>query len=304
MSESPSVLVVGSVALDTVETPRGLYPDTLGGSAVHFAMAARHFARVRLLGVVGEDFPEAHLRLLDQAGIDLAGLERRPGKTFRWSGKYAEDMNSRETLSVSLNVFADFQPVIPEAWRESRLVFLANGAPATQLAVLDQLACDAFVMADTMDLWIRTAWEELVALIGRLQGLALNDSEARLLTGEGNLIAAGRKVQAMGPEVVLLKRGEHGATLFAGKSVVPVPAYPTELVVDPTGAGDSFAGGFMGALAEQGERTLPALHRAVLLGTAAASLNVEAPSVDRLARADRALLEARYQALRAMLRPE
>ena len=244
-----SLLVVGSTAFDTVETPHGTAADCLGGSSTYFCLAARLFTQPRLVSVVGDDFPAKHRALLAERGVDLAGLETKPGKTFRWHGRYSSDMNSRDTIDVQLNVFGDFQPKVPQSFRSTPFVFLANGAPATQASVLDQVDKPKFVVADTMDLWIEHHRDGLLALLPRLDGLIVNDSEVKQLTGKGNLIQAGRAVLAMGPKLVIVKKGEHGSFVFSNFFHYALPAYPTESVVDPTGAGDSFAGGFMGYLA-------------------------------------------------------
>ena len=246
------LLVVGSIALDSVETPSQRRDNVLGGSAVYFSYAASYFCGVRMVGVVGEDFPPEHTALLASRGIDTSGLHVVPGaKTFRWSGKYLPNMNDRETLEVHLNVFEHFDPVLPEAYRRCRYLFLANGSPGVQLKVLNQVVKPALVVADTMDLWIHTQRDELLALLKRLDGLVLNDSEARLLTDDENLVRAGRAVQRLGPKFVVIKKGEHGAMFFSDRQTFVLPAYPTPTVVDPTGAGDSFAGGMMGYLAQQ-----------------------------------------------------
>jgi sugar/nucleoside kinase (ribokinase family) len=291
------VLVVGSTAFDTIETPSGRREACLGGSATYFSLAARLFTKVKLVSVVGEDFPDEYRELLRSHGVDLEGLEVKPGKTFSWSGRYSADMNSRETVDVQLNTFGDFEPNVPASYADSRFVFLANGAPRTQLAVLDQVPDTAFSVADTMNLWIDTARADLDLLLGRVDGLILNDEEARMLTGETNLIRAGREVLTRGPKLVILKKGEHGAFLFSNYFQYALPAYPTDEVVDPTGAGDSFAGGFMGFLAECDSLSLWNMKRAMAYGTVCASLNVEGFGVDRLAAVDRGVLERRYEEL-------
>jgi sugar/nucleoside kinase (ribokinase family) len=292
-----SVLVVGSTAFDTVETPFGREVDCLGGSSTYFSLAAVLFGEVRLVSVVGDDFPAERRALLEQRGIRLDGLEVQKGKTFRWSGRYSADMNSRETLDVQLNTFGGFAPKIPASFRSSRYVFLANGAPATQAAVLDQLPEALFAVADTMDLWIETTREPLLDLLRRVDGLCLNDEEAKMLTGETNLIRAGRRVLELGPKLVLVKKGEHGAFLFSNFFQQALPAYPTDSVVDPTGAGDSFAGGFMGFLASCDSLSVWNMKRAMAYGTVLASLTVEGFGVQRLAAATRDTVERRYQEL-------
>ncbi len=292
-----TVLVVGSTAFDTVDTPFGKRADCLGGSATYFSLAARLFTDVNLVSVVGEDFPDESRQLLASRGVNLDGLEVKPGKTFSWSGKYSADMNSRETLDVQLNTFGDFQPKIPDSYRSSPFLFLANAAPETQASVLDQMPDSSFIVADTMDLWINIQREALDALLPRLDGLILNDEEAKMLTGESNLILAGRKVLELGPKLAIVKKGEHGSFLFSNYFQYALPAYPTGTVVDPTGAGDSFAGGFMGFLAECDSLSLWNMKRAMAYGTVTASLTVEGFGVDQLASAGRSQLERRYQEL-------
>ncbi len=292
-----SLLVVGSTAFDTIETPHGNAADCLGGSSTYFSLAARLFTTVRLVSVVGDDFPAKHRELLERRGIDLAGVETKPGKTFRWHGRYASDMNSRETLDVQLNVFGDFVPKVPPPWRDTPFVFLANGSPATQASVLDQMQGPRFCVADTMDLWIEHERDGLLALLPRIDGLIVNDSEVKQLTGKHNLIQAGRAALALGPKLVIVKKGEHGCFLFSSFFHYALPAYPTETVLDPTGAGDSFAGGFMGYLANCDSVSLWNIRRAIAYGTVTASLTVEGFGVERIARADREQVERRYQEL-------
>jgi sugar/nucleoside kinase (ribokinase family) len=292
-----SLLVVGSTAFDTVETPHGVERDCLGGSATYFSIAASLFTEVRLVSVVGDDFPAASRELLAAHGIALDGLEVRKGKTFRWSGRYSADMNSRETIDVQLNTFADFQPKVPAGFADSPFVFLANGSPITQMSVLSQVTRPLFTVADTMDLWIETQREPLLELLRKVDGVIVNDQEARMLTGETNLIRAGRKVLELGPKLVIVKKGEHGAFLFSNFFQHALPAYPTERVVDPTGAGDSFAGGFLGSLAEAGNVTVWNMKRAMAYGTVAASVTVEDFGVTAIDRARRETIERRYQEL-------
>jgi cytidine kinase len=296
-----SLLVVGSVAFDSIETPNGSVDDALGGSATYFAVAASLFTRPRLVGVVGEDFPEQHRRLFVERGIDVAGLVVKAGKTFRWKGRYHQDMNTRDTLEVHLNVFGEFDPVLPEPFRHSSHVFLANGTPALQLRVLDQVARPQLVLADTMDLWIANQRSDLLRLLPRLDGLFLNDSEARQLTGEDNLVRAGEAVRRLGPKCVILKKGEHGAMLFSKDGVYVMPAYPTEMVMDPTGAGDSFAGGILGYLASDDAPPPGRLRRAMAYGTVVASLTVEGFGLDRLKGVARNEVESRLHHYREML---
>ncbi len=292
-----SLLVVGSTAFDTIETPHGNAVDCLGGSSTYFAIAARLFTKVQLVSVVGSDFPDQHRKLLTDRGVDIAGVETKSGKTFRWHGRYATDMNSRQTLDVQLNTFGDFKPKVPAAWRSTPFVFLANGAPATQASVLDQMQGVKFCVADTMDLWIEHEKAGLLDLCKRIDGLVVNDSEVKMLTGKSNLIQAGREALKLGPRLVIVKKGEHGCFLFSNFFHYALPAYPTETVLDPTGAGDSFAGGFMGYLANCEQVSLGNMKRAVAYGTVTASLTVEGFGVDRLARADRETVERRYQEL-------
>jgi cytidine kinase len=296
-----SLLVVGSIAFDSIETPHGTVEDALGGSASFFAYTASFFTRPRLVGVVGEDFPAEHRRLFQSRNIDTAGLVTQPGQTFRWRGRYHQDMNARDTVEVHLNVFGKFDPVLPTAFRDSTHVFLANGSPVLQARVLDQVHSPRLVLADTMDLWITTQHTELLALLPRLDGLLINDSEAKLLTGEENMVRAGEAVRGMGPKFVILKKGEHGAMLFSEDGIFVVPAYPTGQVIDPTGAGDSFAGGIMGYLDSDDSLPPGRLRRAMAYGTVSASLAVEGFGLDRLKQTDRAEIDERLEKYRAML---
>jgi sugar/nucleoside kinase (ribokinase family) len=296
-----SLLVVGSIAFDSIETPNGSVDNALGGSATYFSYAASFFTRPRLVGVVGEDFPEEHRRLLAGREIDTGGLTTQPGRTFRWKGRYHQDMNTRDTLEVQLNVLATFNPVLPERFRDSSHVFLGNSSPVLHGKVLDQVHRPQLVVADTMDLWIETQRAELLALLPRLDGLLLNDSEAHLLTGEDNLVRAGRAVRRLGPQFCIIKKGEHGAMLFSEDGVFVVPAYPTGEVIDPTGAGDSFAGGILGYLASDDSPPPGRLRRAMAFGTVVASLTVEDFGLDRLKRTDRAEIDERMEQYRAML---
>ncbi len=296
------LVVVGSIALDSVETPTERRDDVLGGSAVFFSYAASYFTSVRLVGVVGEDWPAEHTELLNRRKIDTSGLTIIPGgKTFRWRGKYLPNMNDRETLEVHLNVFETFDPVLPEDYRRAKFVFLANGSPIVQMKVLDQVNNASLVVADTMDLWIEIQHDELMQLFRRIDGLVLNDAEARLLTGDDNLVRAGHKVREMGPKFVVIKKGEHGAMFFSEHETYVMPAFPTENVVDPTGAGDSFAGGMMGYLAEQDGFEPATLKKALAYGTLVASFTVEDFSLDRMQGIERADLEKRMQEYRQML---
>src|SRR5436853_1299449 len=278
-----SVLVVGSIALDTVKTPVEEHADLLGGSASYAALSASFFSPVRLVGVVGDDFPESEFDFWKSRKIDSEGVQRANGKTFRWSGEYSWDLNTRETRSIALNVFENFKPALPDAYRQTDFVLLANIAPSLQSHVLDQMKRPRFVVADTMDLWIQTTRGDLDALLPRVDLLILNDSEARELTKETSLIKAGRKIRKGGPRYIAIKKGEHGALLFGEDEFFSCGAYPLEDIHDPTGAGDSFAGGIAGHLAStKTDPTFADLRRAVIYGSVVASFNVEAFSLERL----------------------
>lgn len=297
-----SLLVVGSVALDSVETPQTTRDNVLGGSAVFFSYAASYFGNVRLVGVVGDDWPAEHTDLLKTRSIDTSGLQIVPNaKTFRWRGKYAPNMNDRETLEVHLNVFGDFKPVLPESYRQSEYLFLANGPPAVQRSVLSQLPKAKLKVADTMDLWISTQRDELLELMRNIDGLVMNDNEAKLLADDENLVRAGQAVLKMGPKFVVLKKGEHGAMFFSKDETYVMPAFPTPHVVDPTGAGDSFAGGMMGYLASRGEVSPKVLKESLAYGTVVASFNVEDFSLDRMRKIERADVDGRLNEYRRML---
>lgn len=297
-----SLLVVGSVALDSVQTPTQCRDRVLGGSATYFSYSASYFAPVRLVGVVGDDFPDQYVELLRQRQIDTSGLRVVPGgRTFYWKGKYLPNMSDRETLEVHLNVLGAFQPKLPEHYRRSDYLFLGNASPRTQLTVLEQMTHPRLVVADTMDLWIREEHDDLMTLLKRIDGLVMNDSEARLLTGEENLVAAGQEVLRLGPRFVVIKKGEHGAMFFSAHETYVLPAYPTPQVVDPTGAGDSFAGGMMGYLAACGNFDPPTLKRAMAYGILVASFTVEDFSLDRLRGITRDDVEQRMARYKAML---
>jgi sugar/nucleoside kinase (ribokinase family) len=297
-----SVLVVGSIALDTVKTPVEEHADLLGGSASYAAVGASFFTPVKLVGVVGEDFPEDHLTFLRGRQIDLGGLQQLPGKTFRWSGEYMWDMNTRETRSVELNVFEHFTPTLPAPYVDSPFVLLANIAPSLQSHVLDQMDRPRFVIADTMDLWINIARGDLEALLRRVDMLILNDGEARQFTGETSLIKAGHKIRSMGPQFVAIKKGEHGCLLFGQNDFFSCAAYPLEDIHDPTGAGDTFAGGLAGYLAANstGPVTFEQLRHGVVFGSVLASFNVEAFSLERLRTLTQNDIDTRYQAFRLL----
>jgi cytidine kinase len=297
------LLVVGSVAFDSIQTPTASREKVIGGSATYFSYAASYFTKVRLVGVVGEDWPAENTQLLQARGIDTTGLTVVKGsKTFYWKGKYLTNMNDRETLEIHLNVFGDFKPQLPEDYRRAKYVFLANGSPVTQMNVLEQCTNPRLVVADTMDLWIREQHDELMKLLKKIDGLVMNDSEAKLLTGTENLVAAGHAVRKLGPKFVVIKKGEHGAMFFSEHETYVLPAFPTERVVDPTGAGDSFAGGMMGYLAEKDQFDPQTLKEAMAYGILVASYNVEDFSLDRMKQIERADLELRLEKYKQMLR--
>lgn len=296
-----SLLIVGSIALDTVKTPVEEHADLLGGSASYASLAASYFSPVNLVGIVGDDFPASEFDFWQSRKIDTAGVQRAKGKTFRWSGEYMWDMNTRETRSVALNVFETFRPELPEAYRETPFVLLANIAPALQSHVLDQMERPRFVVADTMDLWIETTRADLDALLPRVDLLILNDSEAREMTKQTSLIRAGRAIRKAGPKFVAIKKGEHGALLFGEDDFFSCGAYPLEDIHDPTGAGDTFAGGMAGYLASQGGTvTFAELRRAMIYGSVLASFCVEAFSMERLRNLGGDEVTERYKAFLAM----
>jgi sugar/nucleoside kinase (ribokinase family) len=292
-----SLLVVGSVALDSVDAPAGRRDDILGGSASFFTAAASYFVKPRLVAVVGADFPEEHVAFLASRGVDLAGLERVAGRTFRWAGRYSRDLNSRTTLDTQLNVFADFQPKLPPSYRDADYVFLANIQPSLQLDVLSQVARPKLVAMDTMNLWIDKSLDALKQVLARVDVLFINDEEARQLAGPHmSLPRAAAEIRAMGPHTVIVKRGDSGALLFHESGVFAAPAYPLDEVIDPTGAGDSFAGGFMGWLAQADDLGPSSVRRAMIYGSVMASFSVEAFSLDRLRALDPGEVEGRYRA--------
>jgi sugar/nucleoside kinase (ribokinase family) len=297
-----SVLVVGSIALDTVKTPVEEHADQLGGSASYAALGASFFSPVKLVGVVGDDFPESEFEFWKSHEIDPSGVERAQGKTFRWSGEYAWDLNTRETRSVALNVFENFLPKLPENFRDTEFVLLANIAPSLQSHVLDQIRRPRFVVADTMDLWIETTRKDLDALLPRVDLLILNDSEARQMTGETSLIRAGRSIRRAGPKYVAVKKGEHGALLFGPDEFFSCGAYPLEDIHDPTGAGDTFAGGVAGYLAGKSDAEVDfrQLRQALIYGSVLASFNVEEFSMNRMRRLTNEEITERYQMFKLM----
>lgn len=295
-----SLLVVGSVALDSVETPFGKAADVLGGSGTFFSAAASHFCPVQLVGVVGDDYPVEQLDFLAARGVDLSGLERRTGESFRWSGVYHFDLNSRDTLETRLGVFAEFEPKIPESFKDAEWVFLGNIDPVLQLDVLDQVRAPRLVVCDTMNYWISSKRDALVDLLSRVDVLMVNDSEARELSGSPNLLRAARWIQERGPKLVVVKKGEHGAILYGTDTIFFAPGYPLEEIFDPTGAGDAFAGGFMGYLARASEVTPENIRRAVIYGSAMGAFAVERFSVDRFRDLEAGEIEARVREFRQM----
>lgn len=302
------LLVVGSVAFDAVRTPRGSVDRMVGGSATYFSVAASYFTQVRVVGVVGDDFEEEHRQVFLDRGISTEGLERVPGKTFFWSGEYSANLNDCRTLATELNVFASFQPKLPPHYRRTPYLFLGNIDPELQSLVQRQMENPQLVAGDTMNFWIEGKREQLAETLRSLGVLIINDSEARLLSGEHNLVKAARAIHAMGPPTVVIKRGDNGATLFRDGEIFSVPALPLEEVCDPTGAGDSFAGGFMGYVASHSpERTKPipgVLRRAVIYGSVMGSFAVERFGLERLRRLSRPEIEGRYEEFRQLTRFE
>ncbi len=297
-----SLLVIGTLAYDSVETHNDKRENILGGSAMYCAVAASLLLKKdqpgpRLVGVVGEDFKSEDVEMMRKAGVDVGGLETAPGKTFRWGGRYEPDWNTRHTTFTELNVLEHFDPKVPDNYKDSDYVFLANAHPAVQKKALEQVNGNPFVVADTMNLWIDVALDDLKVLLKEIDGLILNDEEARMLTGKSNLILAAQEVLKMGPRHVILKKGEHGAFIMGEDVHFSLPAYPVTDVIDPTGAGDCFAGGFMGALARDCDHSPRALRSAMLSGTVAASFCVQGFSVDTLVTRSREHLDSRFEDL-------
>ncbi len=297
-----SVLIVGSTALDSIKTPTRENPRLLGGSASHAAVAASFFSPVNMVGVVGEDFPKKYIQLYRKHRIDLKGLQIQPGKTFHWAGEYEVNMNNRRTLTTELGVFEKFTPHLPDAYKQSAFVLLANIAPALQHHVLDQMARPKFVVADTMDLWLNIALEDLVRLLRRVDGFVLNDGEAHQLTQEDNVFAALRKIHKLGPRYVIIKKGSHGSILSGPQGFFICSAYPLHKVVDPTGAGDSFVGGMIGYLATKKGSIETNLRRAMIYGSVVASFCCEGFGVNRTTKVKRADVEKRVKELEALTR--
>jgi sugar/nucleoside kinase (ribokinase family) len=292
------LLVVGSVALDTVKTPFGEVSEVLGGSATFFSTAASYFTSVDLIAVVGEDFPPQHLTFLQSRGIDLTGLERRPGATFRWKGEYTHQLNEAHTLDTKLNVFETFRPKIPETYRTPDLLFLGNIDPELQLDVLQKLPRPPLVACDTMNFWINGKRDALWRVLEQVDILIVNDGEARALGEDSNLVKVAQKVLARGPKHLIIKRGEYGVLMFNEKQVFGAPAFPLEDVRDPTGAGDTFAGGFLGYLTATGNRSVEAFKQAIIFGSVMASFAVESFSLDRLRILDYKEIQERFRAFK------
>jgi sugar/nucleoside kinase (ribokinase family) len=297
-----SLLVVGTVAIDNVQTPKSTRNELLGGSATHFSYAASFFTQVKLVSVVGDDWPAEHTKLLASREIDVSGLQIvKGGKSFRWTGRYEPNMNDRESLETQVNVFADFDPKLSESNQRSKYIFLANGVPAVQMRVLEQCPGRRLAVADTMELWIETMHDDVLEMMRRVDGLVINDSEAKMLAGTENLVLAGHRVREMGPNFVVIKKGEHGAMFFSEHETYVLPAFPTDTVVDPTGAGDSFAGGMMGYLAQQDDFSPKTLKTAMAYGILVASFNVEGFGLDRMRQITRDDIEGRLAEYRKML---
>src|SRR5688572_26410426 len=295
-----SILVVGSVAFDSVKTPFAQADEILGGSATHFAVAASYFAPVRLVAVVGKDFGPSHLEVFQKHKIDTTGLTFAEGRTFRWAGEYSFDLNDRKTLDTQLNVFEHFKPVVPEPYRSSEYVFLGNIDPELQFNVLQQIERPRLIACDTMNFWIEGKLEALKRTLSNVDLLVINDSETRELARVPNLVKAANKIMSLGPKTLIVKRGEHGVLMFHGKSIFAAPAYPLEDVYDPTGAGDTFAGGFIGALAHAGELNDRVYRRAIIYGSVMASFNVEKFGLNRTSELKRTEIDERFRQFKAL----
>ena len=294
------ILVVGSVAFDSVETPFGKVEEVLGGSGTYFSTASSFFTEVKLVAVVGEDFPSAHVDFLRSRNIDLAGLQTAPGRTFRWKGKYGFDLNEAQTLDTQLNVFETFRPQLPTGYETEEIVFLANIDPELQLEVLQQVRRPQLVACDTMNFWISGKREALLKTLRFVDVLLINEGEARQLAGEANLVKAARAILALGPKTLVIKRGEHGVLMFTQHTIFSAPAYPLEAVFDPTGAGDTFAGGFMGYLAATRDFSEAAMRKAIIFGSAMASFTVEDFSLRRLQSIVYSEIEDRYRKFKTL----
>lgn len=295
-----SLLVVGSVAFDSVKTPFGEVDDVLGGSATYFSTAASYFADVAVVAVVGDDFPDEHLEFLKSRNIDIEGIEKREGKTFRWKGEYGYELNEAKTLDTQLNVFQSFKPKLPETYKEKKIVFLANIDPDLQRDVLEQVNNPSLIACDTMNFWIEGKRESLLSTLRLVHILLINDGEARELSNEPNLVRAARKILSYGPKTLIIKRGEYGALMFKDNKIFSAPAYPLETIFDPTGAGDSFAGGFMGYLANTMNFDESNIRRAIIFGSVMASFNVESFSLERMKNLDFTEIKKRYTEFKAL----
>jgi len=295
-----SVLIVGSVALDTVKTPFGKHDYILGGSAVHASVAASFFSPVSLVGVVGEDFPQEHINFLNSRDIETKGLQIKAGKTFHWEGYYEYDMNQAHTLDTQLNVFADFDPQVPAEYKNSEFVFLANIDPELQMKVLGQVVSPKLTVLDTMNFWIETKKDALLAVIQKVDIVVLNDAETRQLMGTPNLMVGARELLKLGVKKVIIKKGEHGSLLFEDNHYFAAPSFPLDKVVDPTGAGDSFAGGFIGYLAKTGDLSHDNMRKAVVIGSTIASHNVEDFSLNRMRKLTQKEIQHRYAEFKRM----
>lgn len=294
------IVVVGTVAFDTVETPFGRGENVLGGSATYFSTSASFFTDVSLVAVVGEDFPEEHVQFLQSREINTDGLQRIPGKTFHWTGRYGYDLNEAQTLDTQLNVLMDFKPNLPESYRNAEILFLANIDPDLQMEVLEQVRNPRLVACDTMNFWISSKPESLKKVLQKVDIVIINEGEARQFTGEANLIKAARQIISLGCKRLVIKRGEYGVLMFTADTVFAAPAYPLEEVFDPTGAGDTFAGGFMGYLANSGDLSEEGIRQAIVFGSVMASFNVEDFSLDRMKRLEYREIEARYKSIKAL----
>ncbi|GAB4538401.1 MAG: PfkB family carbohydrate kinase [Thermodesulfovibrionia bacterium] len=295
-----SLLVVGSIAFDSVRTPFGEVEEVLGGSATYFATSASYFTDVSIVAVGGRDFPDKYLKFLKSRRIDIEGIERRDGKTFRWKGEYGYDLNEARTIDIQLNVFQSFKPVLPERYKEKKVVFLANIDPDLQRDVLTQVNRPVLVACDTMNYWIEGKRGSLLETLKLVDILLINDSEARELAGEPNLVKAAKRIFSYGPKTVVIKRGEYGALMFKDDKIFSAPAYPLDSVFDPTGAGDCFAGGFMGYLANTMNFEEANIRRAIIFGSVMASFNVEAFSLDRIKSLDYSEIETRYREFKSL----
>jgi len=294
------IVVVGTVAFDTVETPFGRGENVLGGSATYFSTSASFFTEVSLVAVVGEDFPQEHLDFLKCREIDLQGLQQIPGKTFHWSGKYGYDLNEAQTLDTQLNVLMEFKPELPASYRDTNVLFLANIDPELQLQVLDQVKQPKLTACDSMNFWISSKPEALKEVMKRVDIVVINEGEARMLTGEANLVKAARRIIALGCKRLVVKRGEYGVLMFTADTVFAAPAWPLEEVFDPTGAGDTFAGGFMGYLANTGDLSEEGMRQALVFGSVMASFNVEDFSLNRMKRLTYPEIETRYRSFKGL----